>query len=87
MEDQGLKELLEANIKLSKENNRMLKKMRSAQKRANFLKLLYWLIIIGIAVGGFYFLQPYFEVVQDLYQQIQTTIGDIGEVGKSLPKL
>ena len=51
----------------------MLRKMRGAQRRANIFKFLYWLVIIGIAAGAFYFLQPYFQVVQDLYQQVQTT--------------
>ena len=85
--DPEFKQLLEANLKVAKENNNMLRKMRGAQRRANIFKFLYWLVIIGIAVGAFYFLQPYFQVVQDLYQQVQTTLGEIGEVGKSLPKL
>lgn len=85
--DPEIKQLIEANLKLSRENNKMLKKMRGAQKRAAFFAILKWIIIVIILVGGFYFLQPYFQVVQDLYQQIQTTIGQIGEVGKSLPKL
>ena len=85
--DPEIKQLIEANLKLAKENNKILRKMRGAQKRAAFFTILKWIIIIIIFAGSFYFLQPYFQVVQDLYQQIQTTIGQIGEVGKSLPKL
>lgn len=85
MEEQELKELLEANLRLSKENNRMLKKMRRAQKRATIFRVLYWIVIIAIALGAIYFLQPYFERVKMLYEQILPGLKNIGEIGGSLP--
>jgi len=86
MEERDMKQLLEANLKVSKENNKMLHKMRGAQKRANIFKFLYWLIIIGIAVGAFYFLQPLFEQVKSAYEQILPGLEGIGEVGKVFGK-
>jgi len=83
--DPELKKLTEVNMELLKENNRMLKKMRRTQKRSTFFKFLYWLVIIGIALGGFYFLQPYFQQVKVLYEQIVPGLQNIGEIGKSLP--
>ncbi len=51
-----------ANIeKMVSDNNRMLSKMRSAQKNALYWKLLYWTIIIGLTVASFYLIQPYIK--------------------------
>lgn len=57
--DQDLERRL-ANIeKLVVENNAMLSKLRNAQKRAVFWRLVYWLIIIGLTVASFYLITPY----------------------------
>ncbi|MDB5255112.1 MAG: hypothetical protein JWL92_488 [Candidatus Nomurabacteria bacterium] len=49
-----------ANIeKLVSDNNRMLIKMRGAQKRAAYVRALYWVVIIGLTIASFYFIQPY----------------------------
>ncbi len=37
----------------------MLSSMRAAQKRAGYLKLVYWLIIIILAIASFYAIKPY----------------------------
>ncbi len=46
---------------LTEENNQILRKMRRSQKIASAMRTLYWLIIIGITIGAFYYLQPYLE--------------------------
>lgn len=53
------KKLLEDTHRLAEESNRIIRKMRRAQRRASFMSLLYWIFIIGAAVGAFYFIQPY----------------------------
>jgi len=62
-----IKGLLEENLKLSKENNELLKKVREFQRWSRITKVLYWFIIIGIALGAFYFIQPYFDGILNIY--------------------
>ncbi len=65
----GLENKLDTLIQLSEENNRMLKHMRRSQRWASVMRVLYWLVIIGIALGSFYFVKPYFEQLTKIYTQ------------------
>ena len=57
--DPELKQLLEENLRLSKENNVLLLKIRNIQRWAQITKILYWFVIIAAAVGALYFIKPY----------------------------
>jgi predicted negative regulator of RcsB-dependent stress response len=56
-EKSDMTELLE----LTRENNRILKSLRRIHRWNVFFRVVYWIIIVGIAVGAFYFLQPYVD--------------------------
>jgi hypothetical protein len=71
-------------LELAKSNNRMLSKMRRAQRRAAFLHTLYWLVIIGAAVGGFYYIQPYLQKVSSTFASISNTSGNVSDFFKSM---
>ena len=62
-EQRQLKEALE----LARENNAIIKKMWRATQWGRAIKALYWLIIIGITIGAFYFLQPYVDLLENVY--------------------
>ncbi len=64
------KKLLEETFELVKDNNVMLHKIRSAQKWASFMRIVYWLVIIGISIGAFYVLQPYVDKLMKMYNDI-----------------
>jgi len=65
--DPEVKHLLEENLKLSKENNLILLKLANYQKWAQITKAFYWFLIIGISVGAFYFIKPYFGGLLNIY--------------------
>lgn len=73
--------------KLVEENNRMLHKMRRAQIIGGVLRVLYWVIIIGFAVGAFYFVQPYLDGIYSTYSGIQNGVQTSRENIPSLPNL
>lgn len=68
--DSESKKLLEETFELAKENNEMLHKVRRNQKWATWFHALKVLVIIGIALGAFYFLQPYIDGVVNFYSSI-----------------
>lgn len=68
--DPESKQLLEDTLALAQENNKMLRKIRSVQKWSIFWSWLKIIAIIGIALGSFYFLQPYIDKIKDLYSSI-----------------
>jgi hypothetical protein len=65
--DPESKKLLEETFRLSEENNRMLKRIRKVQKWTTLLRVLYALIVVGIAVGAFYYLNPYVDGLLNIY--------------------
>lgn len=68
--DPESKKLLEETYQLVKDNNEMLHKVRTVQKWATFWHTLKVLVIVGVALGAFYFLQPYIDGVVNFYSSI-----------------
>lgn len=60
------RKLLEKTYNLAKENNGMLTSMRRAQLIGRFVRVAYWLIIIGIGSFALKALQPSLEKLQGL---------------------
>ncbi len=65
--DPESKRLLEETLELTQENNKMLHKVRSIQQWTTFWSLFKVFLIIGIALGSFYFLQPYIDQLISVY--------------------
>jgi hypothetical protein len=53
------------------ENQRLLKKLYSASVWSRVFRAVYWFVIIGIALGTFYFLKPYLDSLTNIYGQVQ----------------
>lgn len=62
-------EKLDEILELQKDNNKMLKSVLNHQKMANLMKLLYWVVIIGITYGMFAYFKPYFTNIANIYTQ------------------
>jgi len=68
--DPESKKLLEETFELEKENNKILRSIKHSMFWSRVMNTLYWLIIIGVSVGAFYFLQPYFDKILNLYNSV-----------------
>ena len=79
--DPEIKELLRRNIKLSEENNSILKKMRRSAEWSSFFRFIYWLLIIAAGIVSFYYVQPYLDKAMQLYNQVQTTANQVKSIG------
>ncbi len=71
--DKKIEEMLE----LSRENNKLLKKVRRVQKRAQLTRMIYWLFIIAITAGSYFYIQPYIEKTMALYNGTTSSITDL----------
>ncbi len=85
------RQLLIQTNRLVEENHAMLRKMRRATIWARAWHLLYWLIIVAISVGAYFYIQPYVEKLQSIYggvkgdvEAVQNVAGQLGELGKFL---
>ena len=85
--------LLERTYKIAQENNAILRSIRRSNRISSVVKVLYWVIIIGVSYGAYYAIQPYFNKMLDLYTQIQSdaaaahsTIDSVTSLKTLLPK-
>jgi hypothetical protein len=68
--DPESKKLLEETLHLEQDNNKILRSMKRSMFWARIMNIIYWLIIIGISVGAFYFIEPYLNKIIGLYNSI-----------------
>ena len=62
--------LLEETYQLAKENNKMLRRVRGVQKRQALWSVLKIVVVICLALGAFYYLEPYLNKILGLYNSI-----------------
>ncbi len=85
--DPESKQLLQNTLALTEENNKMLHKIRSVQKRDAIWQTLKYILIIGIALGAFYFLDPYLNKIIDLYNSVAGAQQKLNTTGSPLQDL
>ncbi len=81
------KSLLERTYKMAEENNTILKSLRRSARWNTAFKVFYWVIIIGISLGAYYFIQPYLEAVFGLYGQVTGDTNGVQNVTSQLNDL
>lgn len=74
---QNLKQNIEEVREITERNHEMLKSIERSLFWKRVMSIIYWVIIIGVAVGAFYFLQPYIDRVLDVYGQVQKGLNAI----------
>ena len=83
--DPELKELVRQNLELSKETNNLLKKMHNTQRWGRIFRAFYWLIIIGLSLGVFYYLQGPLGQLLGTYKSLLGGVDKIQKGASSLP--
>ncbi len=65
--DPESKKLLDQTLELEEDNNKMLRSMLRSMRIQRIMSILYWVFIIGSAVGAYYVIQPYLTQLMDVY--------------------
>jgi len=78
------RELLRQNLKLSEENNKMIRRLYRAHRWGQIAKTFYWLVIIALTVGAYYYIQPYIKQLQTVYAELGNQIGAIKDIGSAI---
>jgi hypothetical protein len=82
--DPESKKLLEDTLHLEQDNNKMLHSIRRTMRFSSVMTFIYWIIIIGSAIGTYYYFQPYFNKILGVYNSIVGTQYKLPS--KSVPK-
>jgi len=72
--DQETKDRLDRIENMVSDNNRMLSKMRRAQKNAAFMRVVWGLIIIAACIWLYQFLKPYIAQAESAYSSINSSV-------------
>jgi uncharacterized membrane protein YukC len=75
--DDELRTLIEETHEIAKDNQKRIKKIHRIQRRGILGRILYKVIIIGIAIGAFYFMRPYYNRLVEGYNQTVERIDTI----------
>jgi len=62
-----VKQLLEENLRLSKENNELLLKIHKIQKWDQIMRVGYYVVLILVALGALYFIKPFLSSLLSVY--------------------
>ena len=65
-------------------NQQVLLRIRRVQRNAQLFKVFYWILILMLAFGSFYYVQPYLSQLLETYTGIQTTQE---QIQNSIPNL
>ena len=66
---------------LVEDDHRMIKNMHFAYRFSTLFTVLKFVVIIGVTLGAFYFVQPYLEGVLKLYGNVNSLTGGIENNG------
>ena len=76
------RELLNKSVSLAEDNNKILRSMKRSMFWGRVMSIIYWILIIGISVGAFYFLQPYFDRLMAVYGSLTNILKNLGNLPK-----
>ncbi len=83
--DPETRDVLEETLKLSKENNKMLRNMRSIMRWSRAIKVVYWVVIIGSMLGVYYYFQPFIDNIQGGFENLMSVFKKSQSLGDSIP--
>ena len=79
--DSDERELLDRILDLSEENNKILRKMQRANRIATVFHIIYYVVLVGVAIGAFVYLQPYIDSIMKSYSSFRGAFEQLQHLG------
>lgn len=76
------KEMLKKTLELAQENNKMLRFVRRSMFWGRIIRTIYWVIIIGGAIGVYYYIAPYIDSAVGAYGNVKGDLKNFGDLFK-----
>ncbi|MFA6094436.1 MAG: hypothetical protein WC757_00930 [Candidatus Paceibacterota bacterium] len=81
------RDILQQTLELAEENNKLLRRMHTSMVWGRVVRVIYWVIIIGSAVGAYYYVEPYLNSLLKIYNSIPNAFGGIHKVIEAEAKI
>jgi uncharacterized membrane protein len=65
------REMLKKTLELAQENNKILYAMKRSMFWGRVTRIVYWIIILGAAVGVYYYITPYVDSAINAYGNVK----------------
>ncbi len=66
------------------ENHKMLKQIRSVQRRAWWGSMLKWAVIVAVSLGAYYVVQPFVENLNSAYDSVLGSFEEVQNTTNSI---
>ena len=76
------RELFKRSIALAEENNDILRGIQRSMRFSRLMSILYWVFIIGSAIGAYYLIQPYLQSLLGAYSSAGSMISNFQNLGQ-----
>ena len=86
MPDSELKELLQKNLELTAENNRILRSMRRMAFWGGLIKFVVWgVLLIGLPLAAYYvYVAPYLPQLLSAYAEFESGVSEVRSIRADL---
>ena len=68
-------QILERLLHLEEQNHRILRSLHRSMVWGTIFQIIYWLFILGVAVGAYYFVRPYLGPFGQLLDKLSQVTG------------
>jgi hypothetical protein len=65
----------------------ILHRIQRARRLEMAWRIFYWIIILGLAFGSYYFIQPYIDRLLSAYGTIQNQINEVGRLNDTVKSI
>ena len=76
------REMLKKTLELAQENNKLLHSVRRNMFWGRVVRIIYWVVIIGTAVGIYYYITPYIDSAVNAYGNVKIDLKSLGNMLK-----
>lgn len=77
--EKDVEKLLRENLRISRENNDLLRKLNRARVIGIITKTTYFIFIVVAVIAGWYVVAPYLDTAQEAYKGIQSGLDSVTE--------
>lgn len=70
---------------MTRENNAMLTRMRRNQRIDSVFRVVYYLFVLGVLAGAYYYVQPYVDKLVGIYNQTTNASQSVQDFQKKFP--
>ncbi len=87
MTNQTNQEKLDELYELSQENNEILRSLLRREKFTTYMRLVYWLVIIGAVFGLYYYVEPVISYISNNSSLITSFLENINNKTNNFPEV